>query len=362
VNETVGVYEAKASEWQERREPAHVDRAVALAARAAAGGPVLDVGCGPGWHLPHLGPGAVGLDAARAMLALVPGHAPGRARVQADLAALPFPRGAFGGAWASRSYVHLARRAVPLALADLHRTLRAGAPASFGVFAGDEELRRVESDRFAGRSFSMWEPDRFVDVLVGAGFSVDAVELDPQRSDERFPNLVVEATRQRTLPDTVGPGMRLLVCGLNPSLYSADAGSGFARPGNRYWPAAMAAGIVSRSRDPRHALVVHGIGMTDLVKRATARADELTTEEYREGVERVRRLVEWLAPAAVCIVGLAGWRAAVDRRAVAGPQPEGLGGRPVHLMPNTSGLNAHSRLEDLTEHLRAAAAWADRAA
>ena len=61
----------------------------------------------------------------------------------------------------------------------------------------------------------------------------------------------MQATRARSLPDTVGPGMRLLVCGLNPSVYSADAGIGFARPGNRFWPAAIAAGIVTVDRDPR---------------------------------------------------------------------------------------------------------------
>ena len=83
----------------------------------------------------------------------------------------------------------------------------------------------------------------------------------------------VDATRARTLPDTVGPGMRLLLVGLNPSEYAADAGAGFARPGNRFWPAALAAGLVTRTHDPFHALRVDGVGMTDLVKRATPRAD-----------------------------------------------------------------------------------------
>jgi TDG/mug DNA glycosylase family protein len=148
--------------------------------------------------------------------------------------------------------------------------------------------------------------------------------------------------------------MRLLVVGLNPSLYSADAGAGFARPGNRFWPAAQAAGLITRVRDPRHALLHHGIGMTDLVKRATRAASELTVDEYVHGVERVARLVAWLEPAAVCVVGLSGWRAAVDRRAEPGLQPEPLGGRPVYLMPNPSGLNAHAQVPDLAEHFRRA--------
>ena len=66
--------------------------------------------------------------------------------------------------------------------------------------------------------------------------------------------------------------MRLLVVGLNPSLYSADVGVGYRRPGNRFWPAALGAGLVTRDRDPSHALRVHGVGMTDLVKRATSNA------------------------------------------------------------------------------------------
>ena len=183
------------------------------------------------------------------------------------------------------------------------------------------------------------------DLVVGAGFSV----TQPA---------VIQIRRERSLPDRVGPGMRLLVCGLNPSLYAADAGLGFARPGNRFWPAALAAGLVSVDRDPGHALAVHGMGMTDLVKRATARADELTTEEYRRGLGRVTRLVGWLRPRAVCFVGLAGWRVAVDRRAVAGVQPEGVAGTEVYVMPSTSGLNAHQSVEDLTAHLRAALALA----
>ncbi len=149
--------------------------------------------------------------------------------------------------------------------------------------------------------------------------------------------------------------MRVLACGLNPSLYSADAGVGFARPGNRFWPAALAAGLASAPRDPAAALRDHGLGMTDVVKRATVAAAELTRDEYRAGLDRVRWLVSWLRPRAVCFVGLAGWRAAVDRRATAGVQPEGLGGVPVYVMPSTSGLNASSRLDDLVGHLRAAA-------
>jgi TDG/mug DNA glycosylase family protein len=97
------------------------------------------------------------------------------------------------------------------------------------------------------------------------------------------------------------------------------------------------------------------MGMTDLVKRATPRADALTRDEYRDGVARLDRLCAWLQPAAVCIVGLAGWRAAVDRRAQPGWQDRVLGSSPVYVMPSTSGLNAATPLTALVDHLRAAA-------
>ena len=180
------------------------------------------------------------------------------------------------------------------------------------------------------------------DLLEGAGFEV--VGRGP-----------LVARRLRTLPDRVGPDLRLLVCGLNPSLHAADRGVGFARPGNRFWPAMLAAGLVTVDRDPTHALHEHGIGMTDLVKRATVAAAELRADEFVAGVARVERLCAWLRPRAVLLVGLAGWRAAVDRKATVGWQSRSLGGAPVYVMPSTSGLNASSQLPGFVEHLRTAA-------
>ena len=182
----------------------------------------------------------------------------------------------------------------------------------------------------------------WVDFLCeGAGFTV-----------ERVTRARVRARRLLTLPDTVGADMRLLVCGLNPSVYSAERGVGYARPGNRFWPAARLAGVVTTAEmDTRHALRVDGVGITDLVKRATVAASELTRDEYRAGVDRLTRLVTWLRPAAVCFVGLAGWRAAVDRTAQPGPVIDGFAGAPAYVMPSTSGLNARTSLDDLAEHL-----------
>jgi TDG/mug DNA glycosylase family protein len=183
-------------------------------------------------------------------------------------------------------------------------------------------------------------PDWVEFLCEGAGF--DVVSVDGTR---------VEGRRVLTLPDTVGARMRLLVCGLNPSVYSAERGVGYARPGNRFWPAAMHAGVVTAGIDLRHALRVDRVGVTDLVKRATVAASELTRDEYRAGVDRLTRLVTWLRPGAVCFVGLAGWRAAVDRTAAPGPVAGGFADVPAYVMPSTSGLNARTSLDDLAAHL-----------
>jgi TDG/mug DNA glycosylase family protein len=211
----------------------------------------------------------------------------------------------------------------------------------------------VEDDDFPGRFFAEWEPEPLREVIVGAGFSVEVCEHDGGEW------IQVNATRLRTLPDFVGPGMRLLVVGLNPSEVAADRGFGFAGSTYRFWPAAVAAGLVTKAKDPLHALRVDSMGMTDLVKRASPSAKQLTAAEYRDGLARVERLVTWLQPRAVCFAGLAGWRAAVDRKAVAGVQGRTLGGRPVYVMPNPSGLNAHDTVATLTDHMLAARALAD---
>jgi len=184
--------------------------------------------------------------------------------------------------------------------------------------------------------------ERLNDVLTGAGFSI------ARRQIERHTRL----TRVHTLPDTVGPNLNVLICGLNPSPSAADSGIGFARPGNRFWPAALAARLVTVDRDPGHALDRHGVGMTDMVKRTTRRADELSTHEYEDGLARLERLVCWHRPVILCFVGLAGWRQARDRRAKVGWQGEPLGGSRVYLVPSTSGLNASSQLPDFVEHFR----------
>lgn len=219
--------------------------------------------------------------------------------------------------------------ALPGALADLYDTTAVG---------------DVTAVRFA-RDL---DPQVRADVVEGGSFR----EVDATRG-------VHHLARVRSLPDRVAPGMRVLVCGLNPSLFSADAGVDFARPGNRFWPAALASGLVTRDRDPRHALVAHHVGRTDLVKRATVRADELAPEEYVAGGARLARLCRLVAPRVLCVVGITGWRLAVDRRARLGRQPEPIGSTLVYVMHNPSGLNAHARVEDLAAAMREVQALAD---
>lgn len=222
------------------------------------------------------------------------------------------------------------RNDAPMALWEVHRSLAIG--------------DRIAADESAVRS---WPSDLLAAVIEGAGFS--AVERRRRVWQ-----------RERTLADTTAGDLRVLLVGLNPSLHSADVGFGFAGPGNRFWPAALAAGLVTADRDPLEAITVDRVGMTDLVKRATPRADALTSAEYVHGIGRLRVLVEWLRPGVVCIIGLSGWRVAVDRKAVAGLQEQPFGGRPVYVMPNPSGVNAHATPEVLADHFRAVLTLAPR--
>jgi double-stranded uracil-DNA glycosylase len=351
---TIEAYERGGARWAAGRRPVRRPEARAFGRGVEVGQPRVDLGCGAGRYLNELGAPAVGLDASPAMLARCRVAAPGVALVCGDLEALPFGRGTLAGGWANMSYLHLPRSRLPLALADLHATLRPGSPLDLQVLGGDYEGRNLPEDDVGGRYFAGWRPGALADVVVGAGFTVTKVATVEEV-------VRVQGSRARTLPDTVGPDMLLLVVGLNPSLRSADAGVAFAPRGNRFWTAALAAGVVSRARDPRHALLVDGVGLTDVVKRASARADVLAAHEYRSGMTRLEGMVRWLTPALTCFVGLSGWRAAVDPGAPPGLQERALGGRPVYVMPSTSGANAHADLTALTTHLAAAKALAQTA-
>jgi TDG/mug DNA glycosylase family protein len=154
----------------------------------------------------------------------------------------------------------------------------------------------------------------------------------------------LHAAYGRTIPDLLGPGLRVLLVGINPSLYSGWTGTHFARPGNRLWRTLHEAGFTDRLLHPSEssAILAAGLGITNLVARATARADELTNDELRAGVAPLRRLVRRAGPAYVAFLGISTYRIAFERpKAVVGEQPEGFEASGVWVLPNPSGLNAH---------------------
>lgn len=224
---------------------------------------------------------------------------------------------------------------LPMLLADVHRSVEVGTSI--------ELLVPTPSD-------GPWDRPHLARVVEAGGFEVDGIEPSAGTAT------VVRGRSLRALPDHVGADMALLCCGLNPSLHAADAGVGYVTGSNRFWRALAAAGISTSDRDPGLLLRRDRVGMTDLVKRPTARADELSTAEHRAGLDRLDELCEWLRPDAVAVVGLAGWRAAVDRRTTVGWQERRLGPSPVYVLPSTSGLNAGTSLDALAAHLRAASA------
>jgi double-stranded uracil-DNA glycosylase len=152
------------------------------------------------------------------------------------------------------------------------------------------------------------------------------------------------AARGRTIPDLVAPGLRVLFAGINPSLYSAASGHHFARPGNRFWPALHRSGFTGRQLRPEEQplLLGLGLGITNVVARATARADELDAGELQAGGQALAALAGSLGVSWLAILGVTAYRTAYGlRQAVVGPQSGRLGGAQVWILPNPSGLNAH---------------------
>lgn len=164
----------------------------------------------------------------------------------------------------------------------------------------------------------------------------------------------LEAAREVTVPDLIGPGLRLLFVGINPGLWTAATRTHFAHPGNRFYPALRLAGIIDRDIDrsngmsdsDRAHLIERGIGITNVVRRTTAKASELTTAELRAGGEALRGLVAERRPAVVAVAGVTAYRSAFRLpKATMGEQPGGLEGARLWVVPNPSGLNAHETVD-----------------
>jgi TDG/mug DNA glycosylase family protein len=171
-----------------------------------------------------------------------------------------------------------------------------------------------------------------------------------------FTREALESYRDGTVPDLVGPGLRLLFVGINPGLWTAATGTHFAHPANRFYPALRLAGVIEREIDrsdgftdaDRAHLVHRGIGITNLVDRATAKASELDRTELRSGARRLEEFVASHRPRVVAIAGITAYRSAFGRSGAApGRQEEDLAGAELWVVPNPSGLNAHETVESL---------------
>ena len=163
------------------------------------------------------------------------------------------------------------------------------------------------------------------------------------------------AAAGKTVPDVAAPGLRVLFCGINPGLYTAAIGHHFGRPGNRFWPTLHAAGFTPRLFDPseEQQLLPLGYGITNVVERATAAADELTADEIRDGGKRLVERVERLAPAFLAVLGVGAYRVAFGKpKAAVGEQAEWIGATRVWVLPNPSGLNAHYQSDALARVFR----------
>jgi len=170
------------------------------------------------------------------------------------------------------------------------------------------------------------------------------------------------AAAGRRVPDVLAPGLRVLFCGINPGLWSAAVGHHFARPGNRFWKALQRGGFTDRllAPDEEAELLRRGLGITNLVDRATAGAADLTPDELRAGGWRLAAKVHAARPRVVAVLGVGAYRTAFARPgATVGPQPDPIGGAPAWVLPNPSGLNAHYRLADLAEAFAELRRWLD---
>ena len=324
-----GVRATRAGEWIDRRSAATGDPTVGVhplarprAEPTSARGVGWSIwGAGPAGTFRRCPPRTIALDGTAAMLRPGPQHgsdvAPGPGRSASPAVRQRVTRRRMGGAVTGAPATG---PLVPMALWDLHR-------CAAGRGAGLSEAVRgrpgTRPDRRRRRPRPVVQRLARTAAASGARAAPGSAWTCSSASDGgAVDHLQVWATRQRTLADTVGPDMRLLLVGLNPSLVAADAGVAFHRAGNRAWPALAAAGLATVDRDPvapapppphRH----------DRPGQACLAAGR---RAQRRGVPRAASTVwsslcSWLAPDAVCIVGLAGWRAAVDRRATTGVQP-----------------------------------------
>lgn len=172
----------------------------------------------------------------------------------------------------------------------------------------------------------------------------------------------IAAAEGRTVPDVIRSRLDVLFVGINPGLYSGAVGHHFARPGNRFWKTLHGAGFTPRVLSPfeEKELPRMGVGITNLVKRATRGAEQLDDRELREGAATVEAKICRYRPRVVAFLGVGAYRSAFGLpKASVGPQGRTICGAEVWVLPNPSGLNAHYQLGALISafgELRAALA------
>jgi TDG/mug DNA glycosylase family protein len=269
----------------------------------------------------------------------------GHARIYDAVRRIPRGRVATYGQIANLAGIPRHARQVGYALAALrgndvpwHRVINAKGEVSPRAEPGWEEVQRRLLEREG--------------VLFDAHGRVSLARFgwQPEPGVARPTPAALRAARGRTIPDVIAPGLRVLFCGINPSLYSAATGRHFARPGNRFWKTLHAAGFTPRLLAPaeQRALLAHGLGVTNLVARATAQASELSLAELVAGRRRLAAKLRRLRPSVVAVLGVEAYRRAFAQpRAALGRQPEPFAGAALWVLPNPSGLNAHYPLHDL---------------
>jgi double-stranded uracil-DNA glycosylase len=171
-----------------------------------------------------------------------------------------------------------------------------------------------------------------------------------------FTRAELESFRGAEVPDLIGPGVRLVFVGINPGLLTAARQIHFGNPANRFRPALVAAGLLDPPLGGRPGmteadlatLVARGVGITNLVPFATARADELTKAQLVAGRTRLEAFVAEHRPRVVAVLGITAYRTAFGRpRATPGRQPEPISDAELWVVPNPSGLDAHATVATL---------------
>lgn len=170
-----------------------------------------------------------------------------------------------------------------------------------------------------------------------------AIRPRPSKAD-------LEAARAKVLRDVIAPGLKVLFCGINPGLYTTAIGHHFGRPGNRFWPALYESGFTPRLYSPYEdeSLLELGYGVTNFVERTTARADELTPDEFVAGARRLERKVLEYKPKFLAVLGVGAFKTGFGKKIVSyGEQPERIGETRLWVLPNPSGLNANFQMPEL---------------